>query len=70
MPDKKWRLYMFKSQVDTTSDAGPDKIIHLSNQEYYLIGKEPRVCDLPVYHSSISKQHAVIQFRLRGSEVL
>jgi smad nuclear-interacting protein 1 len=29
----------------------------------YLVGRDEKVCDLPVAHPSCSKQHAVIQFR-------
>ena len=29
----------------------------------YLLGRDASVCDIVVNHSSVSKQHAVIQFR-------
>ena len=29
----------------------------------FLIGRDERVCDWLLYHESISKQHAVLQFR-------
>lgn len=32
-------------------------------QSSYLIGKDERVCDILCENSSISRQHAVIQFR-------
>ncbi|KAM0207835.1 hypothetical protein ACHAQI_007381 [Fusarium lateritium] len=51
-----WKLFVFKGQdiVDT---------IDLSARSCWLIGREMSVVDLPAEHPSISKQHAVIQFR-------
>lgn len=51
-----WKLFVFKGQdvVDT---------IDLSNRSCWLVGRETAVVDLPAEHPSISKQHAVIQFR-------
>ncbi|CCO26454.1 Smad nuclear interacting protein 1 [Rhizoctonia solani AG-1 IB] len=55
-PVENWRLYVFKGkeQVD---------LLHLHRQSAYLIGRDPKICDIPVEHPSCSKQHAVIQFR-------
>lgn len=60
-PTSKWRLYVFKREelIDT---------LHISKQSSYIIGRENRVADIPVFHPSISKQHAVIQFRLVEAE--
>lgn len=55
-PKKKWRLYVFK-------DGKEVDIFHISRQSCYLIGRDSNVVDIPVDHQSISKQHAVIQFR-------
>ncbi|PWN35538.1 SMAD/FHA domain-containing protein [Meira miltonrushii] len=55
-PKKKWRLYVFK-------DGKEVDILHISRQSCYLIGRDSNVVDIPVDHQSISKQHAVIQFR-------
>ncbi|MCO5598698.1 hypothetical protein L7F22_052796 [Adiantum nelumboides] len=55
-PKKKWRLYVFK-------DGKEIEILHISRQSCYLIGRDNTVVDIPVDHQSISKQHAVIQFR-------
>lgn len=33
------------------------------SESCYLIGKDERVCDIMCENSSISRQHAVIQFR-------
>lgn len=51
-----WKLFVFKGAdiVDT---------IDLSLRSCWLIGREIAVVDLPAEHPSISKQHAVIQFR-------
>ncbi|KAJ4268262.1 hypothetical protein NW762_002325 [Fusarium torreyae] len=55
-PRDVWKLFVFKGQdiVDT---------IELSARSCWLIGREMSVVDLPAEHPSISKQHAVIQFR-------
>ena len=37
--------------------------IELGGQSSYLIGRDRMVVDIPVDHTSCSKQHAVIQFR-------
>ncbi|KAF5677911.1 PML1-like protein [Fusarium heterosporum] len=55
-PRDVWKLFIFKGQdiVDT---------IDLSARSCWLIGREMTIVDLPAEHPSISKQHAVIQFR-------
>lgn len=55
-PRDTWKLFVFKGQdiVDT---------IDLGTRSCWLIGRELAVVDLPAEHPSISKQHAVIQFR-------
>ncbi|KAF6815578.1 fha domain protein [Colletotrichum sojae] len=51
-----WRLFVFKGAdiVDT---------IDLSPRSCWLVGREAAVVDLVAEHPSISKQHAVVQFR-------
>lgn len=51
-----WRLYIFKKNdlVDT---------VHLYQRSVWLMGRDQKVTDLTLEHPSISKQHAVIQFR-------
>ncbi|KAF9873584.1 fha domain protein [Colletotrichum karsti] len=51
-----WKLFVFK---------GPDIVdtIDLNLRSCWLIGREAAVVDLTAEHPSISKQHAVIQFR-------
>ncbi|KAJ8466692.1 hypothetical protein OPV22_029244 [Ensete ventricosum] len=61
-PDVRWRLYVFK--------AGEvlNEPLYLHRQSCYLFGRERRVSDIPTYHPSCSKQHAVIQYRLVEKE--
>jgi len=56
MTKKKWRLYPFKGEEQL-------KILHMHRQSAYLMGKNFRICDIPIVHPSISKQHAVFQYR-------
>jgi smad nuclear-interacting protein 1 len=51
-----WNLYVFK---------GKDilETIELSSRSCWLVGRELAVVDMAAEHPSISKQHAVIQFR-------
>lgn len=51
-----WRLFIFKDGdiVDT---------VELSLRSCWLVGREAAVVDLTAEHPSISKQHAVVQFR-------
>ncbi|KAL6899024.1 SMAD/FHA domain-containing protein [Trichoderma evansii] len=55
-PSDHWKLFVFKGGdiIDT---------IELSARSCWLIGREMAVVDLPAEHPSLSKQHAVIQFR-------
>lgn len=55
-PRDQWKLFVFKGKdiVDT---------IDLSARSCWLVGRESAVVDLPAENPSISKQHAVIQFR-------
>lgn len=55
-PRDQWKLFVFKGKdiVDT---------IDLSARSCWLVGRENAVVDLLAEHPSISKQHAVIQFR-------
>ncbi|EGD83224.1 FHA domain-containing protein, partial [Salpingoeca rosetta] len=56
-PKLRWRLYPFKGD-----ELLP--LIYIHRQSCYLIGRDDSVSDIPMLHPSISKQHAVIQFRL------
>lgn len=56
--DKKWRLLMYKKGSEKE-----DEVIHIYKRGYYLFGKDNRVVDILLLHESISRQHAVIQYR-------
>lgn len=43
-------------------------MLSISNQSAYLVGRDRIVADIPVDHPSISKQHAVIQYRYNSSK--
>lgn len=55
-PNDHWKLFVFKGGdiIDT---------IALSARSCWLIGRDMAVVDLSAEHPSLSKQHAVIQFR-------
>ena len=55
-PKEQWRLYVFKKKdlLDT---------VYLHQRSAWLMGRDQKVTDLLLEHPSISKQHAVIQFR-------
>ncbi|KAL9528276.1 Smad nuclear interacting protein [Sphaerulina musiva] len=57
---EQWRMYVFKKQdlLDT---------IQLHSRSVWLVGRDQKITDLFLEHPSISKQHAVIQFRHRTS---
>ncbi|KAJ3321397.1 hypothetical protein HDV06_004382 [Boothiomyces sp. JEL0866] len=55
LPDTKYRLYAFKNEKAD--------IISIHRQSAYLVGRERKVCDIPLDHPSISSQHAVLQYR-------
>lgn len=55
-PRDEWKLFVFKGgDVVDTLDLGA--------RSCWLVGRDAAVADLPAEHPSISKQHAVIQFR-------
>jgi smad nuclear-interacting protein 1 len=55
-PRDQWKLFVFKG-------ADVLETIELSIRSCWLIGREVSVVELLAEHPSISKQHAVIQFR-------
>uniref|UniRef100_A0A2M4AL15 Putative serine/threonine-protein kinase ddb g0280133 isoform x1 n=1 Tax=Anopheles triannulatus TaxID=58253 RepID=A0A2M4AL15_9DIPT len=60
-PKRRWRLYPMKGdQIMPT--------LYIHRQSCYLIGRDRKVCDLPIDHPSCSKQHAVLQYRLVPQE--
>ncbi|UVC50005.1 hypothetical protein MACK_003628 [Theileria orientalis] len=67
MPNLSWRLYIFKSDDKSNNLL---KVIKIDEREFYLIGKDDRITDISLYHPSISKQHAVIQYRQIEDEII
>jgi len=75
IPNTRWRLYVFRKKSLDSSSSDPnqkdDDLIdtyHISRQSSYLFGREHKVADIPVDHPSLSKQHAVLQFRALPSK--
>ncbi|KAL3823727.1 hypothetical protein ACHAXA_004820 [Cyclostephanos tholiformis] len=82
VPNTRWRLYVFRRRrVDddtAPAAAAPDSAggnddglidtYHISRQSSYLFGRERKVADIPVDHPSLSKQHAVLQYRALPSK--
>lgn len=56
-PKRRWRLYPFKGEQSLQT-------LYIHRQSCYLIGRDRKICDLPVDHPSCSKQHAALQYRL------
>lgn len=56
-PKRRWRFYVFKGD-----EVMPT--LHLHRQSAFLMGRDRKVCDLPIDHPSCSKQHAAFQYRL------
>lgn len=55
-----WRLFVFGGGGGELLDT-----VALGQRSCWLVGREPAVADLVAAHPSISKQHAVLQFRHR-----
>jgi smad nuclear-interacting protein 1 len=53
---EQWRMFVFKAKdmIDT---------IHLYSRSCWLMGRDQAIVDFQLEHPSISKQHAVVQFR-------
>lgn len=45
------------------------EVMYIHRKSSFLVGKDPRVADITLYHPTISKQHAAIQFRRRFEEI-
>uniref|UniRef100_A0A336LUN4 CSON004967 protein n=1 Tax=Culicoides sonorensis TaxID=179676 RepID=A0A336LUN4_CULSO len=61
IPKKRWRLYPFKGEQSLQT-------LYIHRQSCYLIGRDRKICDIPVDHPSCSKQHAALQYRLMPYE--
>jgi smad nuclear-interacting protein 1 len=69
VPNTRWRLYVFrKKDGKDINDGELIDTYHISKQSSYLFGRERKVADIPVDHSSLSKQHAVLQYRALPSK--
>ncbi|KXZ54389.1 hypothetical protein GPECTOR_5g467 [Gonium pectorale] len=62
MPDKRWRLYVFKNE------QLQDEPYRLHKHDHFLFGRDVHVADIITAHVSCSKQHAVLQYRLTAKE--
>lgn len=60
IPEKKYKLEILKSGVILET-------IDLTLKSFYVFGRLP-ICDIPLAHPTISRYHAVIQYRLKGDE--
>ena len=60
IPDKNEIWFLFKFSEDKKEEEETYKLI---DKDYFLIGKDPRICDIRIKQKNISRQHAVIQFR-------
>lgn len=54
-----WRLFVFADEQAKVQN----QTWYLSRQSAFLFGRDAQVTDVHVDHSSVSKQHAVLQFR-------
>jgi smad nuclear-interacting protein 1 len=57
-PTRRWRFYVFKG-----TGAEPLETLHLHRASAYLFGRDAAAADVRLDHASVSKQHAVLQFR-------
>ena len=62
MPKDQWRLYVFQGEEAV-------KVLHLHRQSSFLFGRDETIADVLLAHPSCSKEHAVVQFRLRDGKV-
>ena len=60
VPSKNEIWFLFKFSENKKEEEETYKLI---DKEFFLIGKDPRICDIRIKQKNISRQHAVIQFR-------
>lgn len=60
IPNENEIWFLFKFSEDKNEAEETYKLIE---KEYFLIGKDSRICDIRIKQKNISRQHAVIQFR-------
>lgn len=60
----------FKFWIEVLKDGKIIDEIKFQLKSYYFVGKQPDICDVVLDHPSISRQHAVFQFRDDGALLL
>ena len=60
VPSKNEIWFLFKFSENKKEEEETYKLI---DKDFFLIGKDPRICDIRIKQKNISRQHAVIQFR-------
>ena len=60
VPGKNEIWFLFKFSENKKEEEETYKLI---DKDFFLIGKDPRICDIRIKQKNISRQHAVIQFR-------
>ena len=67
LPNLSYRLYCFPSASASASASAappsPPAPLYIHSQSTYRVGRETSVNDLVIPHHSVSKQHAVLQYR-------
>ena len=58
IPEDIWFLFKFLKEKNEASQT-----YKLVGKEFFLLGKDNRICDIHIKQKNISRQHAVIQFR-------
>ena len=58
IPKDMWYLFKFLRENKETSET-----YKLIGKEFFLIGKDIRICDVHIKQKNVSRQHAIIQFR-------
>ena len=58
-PKTKWRLYVFKGEEELP-------ILYVHRMSAYLLGRDRKIAEIPLDHPSCSKQHCVLQYRLKA----
>ena len=58
IPEDIWFLFKFLKDKNEANET-----YKLVGKEFFLLGKDNRICDIHIKQKNISRQHAVIQFR-------
>ncbi|KAJ2721148.1 hypothetical protein GGI07_004168 [Coemansia sp. Benny D115] len=62
-PAGHWRIYVFKDGKDIDMH-------HVDTASGFLFGRDRKVADIPIDHPSCSSQHAVLQYRQTGANIV